>query len=362
MKEQVVNETLRLIEQIVAADIGLALAPDTRASLQRVLEGALGQVVTPRMEDQLSREVTIMLADLRGFTTICSNYPADTVLSLLNRCLARMSELVYRHHGAIDKFMGDSMLVLFESPGDPGLAVRNALACAVDMQNAMNELNKSGEYPEMYFGIGINTGRVLSALLGSNLYSEYTVIGDEVNLASRIESFSLRGQVLISESTYQKAAGFVTSGDPMDVFVKGRSKVVVLREVLSIPSLAKVVPRQESRRSPRVEVKIPLGYQMVVNDVVVPEERPGRILDISYHGVLAEIALPISPMSEVQVSFELPLVGKRVESIYGRVVKVTQKGEGSHHVGIEFTSISEEDRASIQLFVQMLIQGSEPRS
>ncbi len=364
MKDPLVQETLRQIEKLMVDDLGRAMEPDTKVRMQKVLENAFGSVTGPKVENQLAREVTILLADLRGFTPICSAYPASTVLALLNRCLVRMSEIVYRHHGTIDKFMGDSMLVLFESAGNSSEAVRRALACAVDMQNAMHDLNKlhrNSEYPEMYFGIGINTGQVLSALLGSDLYSEYTVIGDEVNLASRIESFSLRGQVLISESTFERARDFVTTGEPMDVFVKGRSKVVVLREVLGIPAMGKVVPRQESRRSPRVEVKIPLTYQMVVNEVVVPEARPGRILDIGYHGVLAEIALPVSPLSEVQVQFELPLIGRRIQCIYGRVIKVSAKGDGTYHAGIEFTSIPEEDRAAIQLFVQLLIQGAEPR-
>ncbi|HYC37858.1 MAG TPA: adenylate/guanylate cyclase domain-containing protein [Usitatibacter sp.] len=362
MKDPVVNETLRQIEKIVADGVGCQVSPSVRAQMQKVLEDALGQITAPKIENQLAREVTILLADLRGFTPICSAYPASTVLALLNRCLARMSEIVYRHHGTIDKFMGDSMLVLFESPGDAAEGVRRALVCAVDMQNAMHELNKvhkRGDYPEMFFGIGINTGRVLSALLGSDLYSEYTVIGDEVNLTSRIESFSLRGQVLISESTYERARSFVSTGEPMDVFVKGRSKVVVLREVLAIPSMGKVVPRQESRRSPRVEVKIPLAFQMVLNDVVVPELLGGLILDIGYHGVLAELAVPIAPLSEVQVSFDLPLVSKKVSSVYGRVVKMLPRADGTYHAGIEFTSTSDEDRAAIQLFVQLLIQGAE---
>ena len=361
MKDPIVHETLRQIEKIAADGAGSPWTLETRARVQKVLEGALGQLTSKKIENQLAREVTILLADLRGFTPICSSYPASTVLALLNRCLVRMSELVFHHHGTIDKFMGDSMLVLFESNSDPAEGVRRALVCAVDMQNAMHELNqlhKNSDYPEMYFGIGINTGRVLSALLGSDLYSEYTVIGDEVNLASRIESFSLRGQVLISESTYERAQGFVATGEPMDVFVKGRSKVVVLREVTGIPSMAKVVPRQESRRSPRVEVKIAFGYKMVVNKVVLPEAHQGRILDIGYHGILVEVDAPIPALSEVMVEFELPLVGHQAHTVYGRVVKVLPRG-AAWHAGIEFTSTPDADRAAIQLFVQLLIQGTE---
>jgi len=363
MKDPVVAEALRQIEDIVAQEVGKALPANAKSRLEKVLASAMGSLGAPRRENLLAREVTILLADLRGFTPICNAYPTSTVLALLNRCFVRMSEIIFRHDGMIDKFMGDSILVLFESPGDPRHGVRRALTCAVDMQNAMhqlNELHRDTELPEMYFGIGLNTGRVLSALLGSDLYSEYTVIGDEVNLASRIESFSLRGQVLISESTFERCDGFARTGDPMDVFVKGRSKMVVLREVLSIPSLGKVVPRQDARRSPRVDVTIPFTYRMVVNAVVVPEIRHGRILDLSYHGVLAEISLPLSQFSELQVEFDLPLVGERVKNLYGKVIKVTPKAE-KYKAGIEFTAMTVEHRAHIQLFVQMLIQGSESR-
>jgi len=146
----------------------------------------------------------------------------------------------------------------------------------------------------------------------------------------------------------------------MDVFVKGRSKLVVLREVLAIPSLARTVPRQEIRRSPRVQVKLPFSYRMVVNDVVVPELRMGMILDIGYHGMLAEIALPPSTFSDLLLEFELPLVGEGVRELGGKVVKVIER-EDCTRIGMEFTSITPEQRAAIQLFVQLLIQGTETR-
>ena len=366
MKDPVVHETLRQIQRIVSEETGAALPAQATSRLEGVLNSAMGQLAstgTVKRENYLTRDVTILLADLRGFSAISAAYPASTVLELLNRCFVAMSEIIFRHQGTIDKFMGDSILVLFESAEDAEDGVRRALSCAVDMQVAMEGLNgihKAGGYPEMYFGIGINTGRVISALLGSDLYSEYAVIGDEVNLASRIESFSLRGQVLISESTFERCDGFVQTGEPMDAFVKGRSKLVILREVLGIPSLGKFVPRQEFRRSPRVPVTVPFAYRMVVNQVIVPERRAGRILDIGYHGVLVEVALPLSQFSELVIECDLPLVGVRVAELYGRVVKVVPKGD-STRLGIEFSAMSPDHKAAIQLFVQLLIQGTEGR-
>jgi adenylate cyclase len=360
MKDPVVHEALRQILDVVTDATGQPLAPDAKARIEKVLQSAFGQLAgAPQRDHSLTREVTILLADLRGFTAVSAAHPATTVLELLNRCFVTMSEIIFRNHGTIDKFMGDSILVLFEaSRGD---AVKNAVTCAVDMQCAMeafNAVNRAQGLPDLYFGIGINTGRVMSALLGSDLYSEYTVIGDEVNLASRIESFSLRGQVLVSESTWERCQDYVHTGEPMDVFVKGRSQLVVLREVLGIPSLARTVPRQEYRRSPRVQVKLPFTYRMVVTEIVVPESRSGRILDIGYHGVLAEVAHAPSQFSEIVLAFDLPLVGQKLEGLYGKVVKVMERAD-CVRVGVEFSGMTPEQRAAIQLFVQLLIQGSE---
>jgi adenylate cyclase len=146
----------------------------------------------------------------------------------------------------------------------------------------------------------------------------------------------------------------------MDIFLKGKSTLIVLREVLGIPSLGKEVPRQEVRRSPRVDVMLPMYYHMVENEVVVPEAYEGRVLDIGYHGVLAEISKPLSQFSELCLEFDLPLVGKRVRDLYGKVVK-TVPHAAQTRVGIEFTSMSAENKAAIQLFVQLLIQGTESR-
>jgi adenylate cyclase len=333
--------------------------------VEKVLKSALGQLAgTWNQQEGMTHEVTILLADLRGFTSLSATHPAGTVLHLLNSCYARMSEIIFRHNGNIDKFMGDAILVIFDSgEKPPGDGVRRALSCAVDMQNAMEELNKDHKrdgLPDMYFGMGINTGTVMSALLGSDLYSEYTVIGDEVNLTSRIESFSLRGQVLISESTWQRCEGFVKTGEPMNVYVKGKSQPVVLREVLAIPTLAKEVPRQELRRSPRAEVMLSISYRLVVKEAVIPESREGRALDIGYHGILVEIDRPLSQFTELTLDFDLPLVGKRVTDLYGKVVKSVTKGTRTW-VGIEFSSMSAENQANIQMFVQLLIQGTESR-
>jgi len=349
-------QVLHRIGEAIARDTGKTLSPAGIAEIERVLKDldAPGQALG---QEFLSREVTILLADLRGFTAIAASHPAGIVIQLLNPCLIKMSEIIFRHQGTIDKFMGDSIMVLFGAPVSREDDVSRALACAVEMQMTMNTLNlahKDQGMPELFMGIGINTGNVLAGTLGSERYSEYTVIGDEVNLASRIEAFSLRGQVLISQSTYERCKDFVETNAPMEIHVKGKPQPVSLREVVSIPSLAMKVPRQEIRRSHRIEVKLPFRYHRIEHKIVLPETRSGLIRDIGYHGMLLELDEELPLFSEIKLHFDLPLVDYMAANVYAKIVGKKVK-DGRSRVGVEFTVVPPETNMKIQLFVQLLI-------
>lgn len=362
MKDSVVRDALKHIQDIIAGESGAPLHGEAELRLADVLRNAITQSAgAPNAETFLSREVTILLADLRGFTSITATYPAGTVLEMLNRCLVKLCEIVARHEGTVHKFMGDSIMVLFGVPVAREDDVKRALRCAVDMQLAMDEINrhyKQAGLPDLYLGIGVNTGTVMAGLLGSHLYSEYTVIGDDVNLTSRIEAFSLRGQVLISQSTFERCQDFLTTSAPMNVYVKGKPAPVSLREVLAIPSTDSVVPRQEIRRSPRVEVKIPFTFQVIQNDIVIPRVHQGAILDIGYFGILAELDEDLPRLLEIKIEMHLPLVGYTAGDLYAKIVSAKPR-EGRNLSGIEFTSVSAQCNTYIQLLVQLLIQGSE---
>ena len=342
---------------IVARDTGKELGAGAEAELEAVLQRLTGESRTSVAGEFLSREVTILLADLRGFTSIAGSLPAAVVIQLLNPCLIKMSEIIFRHHGTIDKFMGDSIMVLFGAPESREDDVRRALTCAVEMQMTMSMLNlahKDQGMPELYMGIGINTGTVLAGTLGSERYSEYTVIGDEVNLASRIEAFSLRGQVLISQSTYERCRDFVETSEPMDIHVKGKPEPVSLREVVAIPSLGLKVPRQEIRRSHRIEVKLPARFHNIRAKIVMPEPCEAIVRDIGYHGMMLQPDKELALHTEIKLEFDLPLVNYRAADVYAKVVS-RKGGDADGCVGVEFTSVPPETNTKIQLFVQLLI-------
>jgi adenylate cyclase len=318
----------------------------------------------PSIGDAYSwREVSILLADLRGFAAIAESYPARVVLDTLNRCFATLTEVIVQHYGAIDKFMGDAIMVVF--PGDQAAAhdhARRAILCAVQMQLAMDELrqkHRAESVPEMYLGIGVNTGKVMTGLIGCDLYRAHTIIGDEVNLASRIEAFSLRGQVLVSQSTYDLCKDFADCGPPVQVYMKGKAESVHIREVKGIPSLGKFVPHRELRRSARVEVLLPLAYQIVSRKTVLATVETGTIHNIGYDGVLVEIDRPLPLYAELKLAMNLVSLGYRAEDVYGRIVDV-REDKGRWLCGVEFTSMTRQATEKIRLFVQMLIPSYVP--
>lgn len=361
MKDNPGREAVRRLQALIARETGAVLKHAARMEMESIVQCALGAEAEDRVTDGdhsfEPRNVTILLADLRGFTSITTTQPAGIVIGLLNHCFGRMSEIIALHQGVIDKFMGDAIMVLFGAPIERPDDVRRALVCAIEMQRAMVELNDSHRQsgvPDLYMGIGINTGSVMAGRFGTDFYSEYTVIGDEVNLASRIEAFSLRGQILISESTFAQCRDFVTVGDAMEVFVKGKSQSVRLHELLEIPSRNLKVPRQELRRSHRIEVKLPCSFNFVQGKIVMPHAISANIRDIGYHGVLIELDHPIEVHDEVKLEFELPLVDFMATDIYARVVKA-QRRDNRLFAGLEFTSINPDTNMKLQLFVQLLV-------
>ena len=307
-----------------------------------------------------SRQVTILLSDIRGFTALAETYSALTVVDLLNRYFSTMTDIIVKHGGTIDKLMGDSIMVLFGVPHRDVDDVQRSLACAVEMQRAMTEFNEqniSMGLPELYMGIGINTGRVMAGAVGSDHHREYTVIGDEVNLASRIEAQSLRGQVLISENTYDVAKSFVLVGEPNRVHVKGKKQPVNLYELLgTIRPRAMTVPRREIRKSPRIDVNMACYFQQMNGKQIHSEQVRADVLDLGYNGLLMLSPKKLEAFTEIKIEASLQLFGGQTTDIYARVVKSEYVDEG-YLCSMEFTSMEMAGQQTIKQFVDNQLSG-----
>ena len=356
MSESLLHHAMAQIQALLAGETGAPLHGPAVERLEDILRRLTAQP-RPGGSGFEVREVTVLLADLRGFTTLTAHHSIEVTLGLLNQYLARMTEVIVRRGGAIDKFMGDAIMVVFGAPDAHPDDAMQAVTCAVEMQIAMGEINarqRDAGMSEVFMGIGINTGRVMAGLLGSDLFSEYTVIGEAVNLASRIESLSLRGQVLIGDATLASCAGRVHTGPPMAVQVKGSPHPLRVHEVLEIGSPPLSVPRREVRHSPRVRVGIAARYRELQGKRVGATPHEAVIVDIGCAGLLLELQAPLPALADIMLDFELP-GPVHAKDVCAKVRRV-QHLHGRTFAGVEFTSMDATLERDLRNEVQALLQ------
>jgi adenylate cyclase len=174
------------------------------------------------------RVVTVLFADLVGFTSMSETRTPTEVAELLNGVFDRLTDAVFEHEGTLDKYMGDGMMAFFGAPSpDPQHALKAARA-AWDMQLALTAINQEqGLQPPVRMRVGLNTGSVIVGDIGSRKRRDYTVVGDTVNVASRLEGVAKPGQVVIGEAT-REAIGDAFELELLEpVQVKGRTEPVV---------------------------------------------------------------------------------------------------------------------------------------
>jgi adenylate cyclase len=183
-----------------------------------------------------NQTVTVLFADVRGFTRLSEHAPPERVVQLLNRYFTAMTEIIFAHGGTLDKFIGDGLMALFGAPNVTPRDATNATAAAVAMQRQMESLNtelRSAGLPEIGVGIGLHAGEATVGYIGSERRSEYTAIGDTVNLAARLESTAVGGQILLSAAAAEAASAhgqFAMRRQP-PVTVKNRVQPVEIFEV-----------------------------------------------------------------------------------------------------------------------------------
>ena len=179
--------------------------------------------------------VTVLFSDIRGFTSMSEQLNPEIVVQILNEYFADMTPIVFDHHGLLDKFMGDGMMALFGVPYPTDDAAADAVSAAIAMQRGMAALNedlKTLGLSEIAIGIGINTGTVTVGYIGSRERTDYTAIGDAVNLAARLEKRAESGQIIISRSTLDAIGPRFPVRTCDRIMVKGKQESIEIYEVL----------------------------------------------------------------------------------------------------------------------------------
>jgi adenylate cyclase len=182
----------------------------------------------------VSQTITILFADIRGFTRMSEHAPPEKIVSLLNRYFSAMTDIIFAHGGTLDKYLGDGLMALFGAPTATPDDASNALNAAVAMQRRLMAINRELRdegFSEIGVGMGLHTGDVIVGYIGSERRSEYTAIGDTVNTSSRLESNARGGEILISDATAQAAHSRYKLKPREPIMVKNRQQPVNLWEV-----------------------------------------------------------------------------------------------------------------------------------
>jgi adenylate cyclase len=294
-----------------------------------------------------SRTITILTSDLRGFTALAGRLQPKDIVKLLNIYLGGMAEVITQYGGTIDEFMGDGILVLFGAPvvreDDPARAV----ACAVAMQLAMRSVNEKMKqlgFPKLNMGIGINTGEVVVGNIGSEKRTKYSVIGSPVNLTYRIESYTIGGQILISESTLKEVESIVRIDGQTEVKPKGVKEPITIYEIGGIDGKYNLfLPEEEEIFLPLPEeICLQFHYALLDGKHIDNSLFTGCLIKLSANGAEVrsedrERQIVPAPLSNIKLNILMPNNPTEVSGdIYAKVLdKKTEK----ENFCIHFTSL-----------------------
>ena len=231
-----------------------------RSALERFLSPEVVEMVVANPDIRLggvNQEVTVMFADIRGFTTMSEAMEPACVVEILNEYFTRVTDVIFDNGGTLDKYIGDAVMAVFGAPISKGNDAAAAVNSAMQIQRLLIELNRDAtarEWPELRVGIGINTGNAIAGNIGSPRRLDYTVVGDAVNTAQRLMTNAAGGQILISESTAKKLGktGKTIDLDRLpEMKVKGRSEAVPVFRVNWMEQSAETVVLPKKKRSAR---------------------------------------------------------------------------------------------------------------
>ncbi len=302
--------------------------------------------------------VTIMMTDIRGFTALCERLSAEDVVAMLNLYFDVMTDIIFRYQGTIDEFIGDGILVMFGAPVQRDDDAQRAVACALDMQLAMEEVNRRNReagFPEIKIGIGIHTGEVVVGNLGSHKRMKYGLVGHNINLTARIESYTVGGQILISDDTRQICGGLLRIAHSLEVMPKGVTEPMTLYEVGGIGGKFDLsLPEKQRAELVPLIASIPLEFTILEGKHAGEHFYTGTIITLSEH----EADIEAERACRVLTNLKLTLFDRNhtclSDAVYAKITDVSSSTPPTFRVS--FTSIPTE---AADVFRQAVALGNE---
>jgi adenylate cyclase len=296
------------------------------------------------------RKITILMSDLRGFTFISEQLSPEQVVTLLNFYLEQMTHVIGQYNGTINEIIGDGIVVLFGAPTQRPDDAARAIACAIAMQLAMAEINQQNQQlnlPMLEMGIGINTGEVIIGNIGSQKRAKYTAIGSQVNLASRIESSSVGGQVLIAEATFTEVSPLLSVVSQTQVEMKGFHAPIKLYEIGSIGGTYDLSLPAPQTILVSLAIEVPIQYALIDDRNLVGQIVSGSLVKFSGRRAEVRSPHPVPSFRDIKLNLLNPLEGTYIPGdFYAKVIgQSTDTVPGFY---IHFTNISPDVSALLQ--------------
>jgi adenylate cyclase len=287
------------------------------------------------------RKVTILISDLRGFSAISERLPPEQVVMILNLYLGVMSDTVTRYSGTINEFIGDGIFVMFGAPIYREDDSERAVACAIAMQSAMADVNRQNQQlglPAIEMGIGINTGEVVVGNIGSQRRAKYTVIGNHVNLAARIESYTVGGQILISDDTFRDVGDIIKVDRQIQVEPKGIKEPITLYNVNGIGGKHNLFLPEEKESFITLMPEIPVRYTVLEGKHAVGTLFEGTLVSLSEKSAELRSDHFLTPLSNLKLNLLMPSQDDvALDDLYVKVLD--RAATNPHCVRVRFTGM-----------------------
>jgi PAS domain S-box-containing protein len=330
-------EALRRAHELVRHTFGRYVSEEVAESLLRAPESLdLGGE---------ERETTILMSDLRGFTAMTARLTPHEVIEVLNLYLEAMMDVISRYQGTIDEIIGDAILVIFGAPVSCDDHADKAVACGLAMQLAMRDVNRrlvAKGASELEMGIGVHTGTVIVGNIGSLRRTKYAAVGSNVNLAGRIESFTVGGQVLISEDTRGKVKAPLRIDQQFQVEPKGAVSSVRLFEIGAIGAPFDLLLPSRSKPLRPLAPPLPVRLTTLEDSFAGSTVHEGHLTEVSDLEASVQSPLALAVLSNLKITVTETPQGNPAGDIYGKVLESAAESPG--RARIWFTSISPELR------------------
>lgn len=291
------------------------------------------------------RTLTVLMADIRGFSRMSDTLPPERVVQVLNSYLERAADVILKHNGTINEILGDGLLVFFGAPVADAAATEHATAAALELQIAMHDLNaRHAEegLPELAIGIGIHTGEAVIGTIGSQRRQKYAAVGKNVNLVGRIESNTVGGQILLSDWAYQEISDIARTSGSFRVRVKGFADPILVHDIKGLGGRYNLQLPNANRDLTRLSTPMPISLA-VIKDKVVGEPHPAEVVAGGDEAVRIHTEFVVAPFDDLL----LQVADFRVDGeVFAKVVECDVRAGVCDLLAV-YTSISSEVRRAL---------------